>query len=127
MSSLSFVIDVETGDLVDSDDGWFDENDRADAAVYCQAEQEYNAWLGDHTSGSERDRLRSEFDDEQGAISFANDTSRFMGVLVSDGLIDSLAVATEQPEVNGRIHVRSSYRDLASGQIIDELIDPLEV
>lgn len=123
MGGLAFLTDPTTGDLVDSDDGWFVEVEDARPAVSCQVEHHQDEWPGDPDAGS-RLHLIVEFGDSpDGLDQLRAELARAYGVLADDDMITDVRVQTERSQP-GRFDAEVSYRDTTSGQVVDDIVSP---
>jgi hypothetical protein len=121
---MNFAINTSTGDLVDTDD-WFAEDDSSAPAVYCQLTHEYNQWPGDKDAGSRFAVMmrNDEVDDgPAGQEALVIELKRCLGVLV-DGRIIADVQARATRDGSGRVRIDDSYRDLASGKVVNDYLD----
>lgn len=123
MNGLSFKIDAVTGDFVPSADGWYEEDTTATSAVHCQLTHHRDAWPAAPDDGSLL-HLAHELGDGPDGQEFVDlETRRALAVLVDDGLIESALVTVARTDI-GRLFVRTSYRDLSTGERVDDEIIP---
>lgn len=125
MPGVDFQLDPASGDLVESDDGWFEEGPSAATKVRYQLEHHFNAWWGDATAGSLLHEARQRGDGELGAAFVAGEVRRALDMLVDARDIGdvSVTVVREQP---GRFTLDVAYRDLQSGQPVEFTVDALK-
>lgn len=108
-----------TGDFVsDGHGGWLRVED-ASTAVLHQLRCHHDRWWADSELGS-RFFDRSLFAASPGPEAEA-ETLRAMGVLVSEDLIADLEVTANEARA-GRVNVRTAYRVVASGQLVDAVL-----
>ena len=120
--SWDIAFDPVTGDFVDDGaGGWARVND-ASTSVLNQLACHYDRWWADAQLGSrlfERDLFTAAPGSQVQA-----EVMRAMGVLVTEGLIADLEVLATESRT-GRVHGRSHYRVVASGQLVDAVLPAL--
>lgn len=112
--------DPVSKDLIDSTDGWFEETDTSETAVWLQLESHHDAWWGDPGAGSRLHDLRSFQRDPETLLAIEAD--RALAVLVEAGLIANVDVLVE-PGRPGRYNVATRCRDVSSGQLVDTFVE----
>jgi hypothetical protein len=122
---LAFTPDPISGDLIESADGWWAEDETATAAVHCQLTHELDACPQDPNSGTRLGKAFELGDGPDGVEFVVVELQRTMGVLAEDSLIGQLEVAADRTAA-GRVEGQTSYRDLLSGQRIDLNVDPFD-
>lgn len=123
MGGKDFTLDPVTLDLVPSDDGWFEMDSTAVAAVVYQLEHEKDAWDGDPDAGSlvkKALELGATVDAQQYVLV---ETERALGVLAADDLISDVQVKSEASQF-GRLVARTSFRDNSTGDRLAGVVDP---
>lgn len=123
MAVLDFKIDPTTGDLVESEDGWFEEVDSSETAVYMALFHRYNEWWGDPDAGSRLHLAHDQGDGIAGRAFLEQETQRAVAPLVAEGYIADVTSKATRTQV-GRIVVELSYRDLKSGQAVELELSP---
>ncbi len=120
---LAFTINPETGDLIDSADGWFEEDATASSAVQCQLTHQRNAWVGDPDAGSELHKVFEMGDGDDGQEFIRLELQRGLGVLSREQLIGNVQVEVQRADP-GVVYAETSYLDLTSGQVVDQVVNP---
>lgn len=125
MTALDFTTDPATLDLVDSDDGWFEEDETASSAVVCQLTHELDEWVGDPTAG-QRFKAGIALGDTEDAEQFlVVEAERALGVLEDEGLISNIEARAER-QGGGRIALETTHRDNTSTDPVENLLDPYD-
>lgn len=113
-------IDPKTLDFVDDDIGGWQESSDSQAAVMFQLECDYLAWWGDPHQGT---RYRTILRNGGKLLDIEDDTRRAMQLLVNDGRISDLNVASDRDE-SGRGVIVLAYTDRLSGRRVEESFVP---
>ncbi|MCA9678842.1 MAG: hypothetical protein KC464_27685 [Myxococcales bacterium] len=121
--STEYVIDPATGDLVEDDEGWFLETDTAAPRVYAQLALRFGQWWGDPQAGSRLHEATAFGDSPAGERFLESEVRRALEPLILAGLIDDVQVTAARTQP-GRLVTELSYRDLTSGQVVDQVVDP---
>ncbi len=124
--NISFLVDPDSLDLMDTDDGWFVETADSRTIVMWQLEATFNAWWGDPASGS-RIKAIMRGDDPATAQDLRNEILRALQPLVEDQFIAELGVALEGYD-EGAPHrpvILINYRDLAANMLVGLSATPL--
>lgn len=108
--------DPVTKDLIDASDGWFEETETAETAVWLQLESHHREWWGDPDAGSRLHDLRAFQRDPETLLRI--EAERALGVLEDAGLIANIEVRVEAGRV-GRYNVATRCRDVTTGQLVD--------
>lgn len=121
--STEYVIDPATGDLVEDDEGWFAETETAAPRVYAQLALRFGQWWGDPQAGSRLHEATTFGDSPAGERFLESEVRRALEPLILAGLIDDVQVTAARTQP-GRLVTELSYRDLTSGQVVDQVVDP---
>ena len=114
------AFDPVTGDLIRDDAGGWETTDTADTAVLNQLSIHYDRWWADPGLGSQlfdRDRFTS---DPPGLVQA--EVERALDLLVAEEVIADLQVAATESRKSGRVDVRTTYRVVATGQDVEQLL-----
>lgn len=123
--SLNFLIDPDTLDLIDSDDGWFVESPDSRTIVMWQLESTFNAWWGDPSSGS-RIRALLRGDDPATGEDLRNEVVRALQPLVDEQFITDLEIVLDRDELAPqRPVILINYRDQAANGLVGLAATPL--
>lgn len=111
-----FAFNAITGDFVADGASWAIVND-ASTSVLHQLLCHYDRWWADPALGARlfhRDLFAA-----APAAEVRAEVARALGVLVTEELIADLEVVAVEPRP-GRVNVRTQYRVVATGQLVDE-------
>lgn len=124
MGALDFKIDAVSEDFVESDDGWFADDQTASTAIRYQLTHDWNAWFADWDKGSRRREAFQLGDGPVGQQFLQTDDERALGMLVNAGYIADVVVSIVRPQP-GRLYENIVCRDLRTGQPLELELAPL--
>ncbi len=122
--ALDMLLDPVTLDYVDSDDGEWKETADSRTLVMIMIEMRLGGSYSAPEDGTEIKAMIERGDPVTPAIVVA-ECERAMGVLVRDGLIEDVTLATDTDEA-GRFVLVLHWRDLASGSPVDLVYVPFQ-
>ena len=122
--ALDQLLDPITLDYVDTDGGDWQETADSRTLVMCMLEMRLGKSYSAPQDGTAIKDLLERGEPVTAAVVIA-DTDRAMAILVAEGLIEDVTIATDTDEV-GRFVLVLHWRDLASGSPVDLVYAPFQ-